>query len=178
VNRGQPPDLRDLRALRDKYERMLALRALHHRARFGPDQDFEEPDPRPEMAKLADTFPGVLREIDRLPLAVITRRIEAIVAAEASGRVERWMIAQVVFHRHARAALTIKRWLAGTKAITPELQAAFDAWASPEEQLFADALGTIATPPRGRLMDVVHERVALVLEVTAGEVRSLVFGTD
>ena len=68
----------DLRALRDKYEQMLRLRQLHARAKTEPD--FVEPDPRPVMAALARLYPGALREIDELPVELITARIEELTA--------------------------------------------------------------------------------------------------
>ena len=70
----------DLRALRDKYEQMLRLRQLHARAKT--ELDFIEPDPRPAMAALARLYPGALREIDELPVELITARIEELTVAE------------------------------------------------------------------------------------------------
>ena len=170
----------DLRALRDKYERMLSLREAHARARS--DASFEEPDPRPEMARLAAEYPGSLREIDTLSIELIAARIEALETAEREPlRIESWMIAQVTFHRHARGVLVAKRWLAGRKAITPAVIAAFtDALATmprgDDAELFLDELDAVASPPRGRLMDLVHVRVARALDVTEAEARALVFG--
>lgn len=174
-------DRHDLRGLRDKYERMLSLRTAHERARVDPR--FVEPDPRPEMARLAEEFPGSLREIDALPLTVIAARIEALRAVEPRPReAEPWMLAQVAFHRYARGALATKRWLAGRKAITPALRSAFARATArlprgADARLFAEELEAIACPPRGRLMDVVHARVARALDVTPAEARALVFGT-
>jgi hypothetical protein len=170
----------DLRALRDKYERMLALRAAHARAR--EDASFVEPDPRPEMAKLALEYPGSLREIDVLPLNVIAARIDALALAERRpAAAEPWMIAQVTFHHYARGALATKRWLAGRKRITVAIRASFELDAATLSRgnaaaLFAADLEQVASPPRGRLMDVVHAKVALALEVTESEARALVFG--
>ncbi|MBX3209233.1 MAG: hypothetical protein KF764_29645 [Labilithrix sp.] len=172
-------DRQDLRALRDKYERMLSLRTAHERARR--DVSFVEPDPRPEMARLAADYPGSLREIDRLPLDVIAARIAALSAAERRPLdAEPWMIAQATFHRFARAALATKRWLAGRKAITPALRSAFTRATArlphgADARLLASELEAIASPPRGRLMDVVHARVARTLDVTPAEARRLVF---
>lgn len=178
VNRA---DRHDLRGLRDKYERMLALRTAHARARVDPF--FVEPDPRPEMARLAEEYPGSLREIDTLGLDVIAARIAALRTAEARPReAQPWMIAQVAFHRYARGALAAKRWLAGRRAITPALRSAFTRATArlprgADAGLFAEELETIAQPPRGRLMDVVHARVARALDVTPAQARALVFGS-
>jgi hypothetical protein len=159
---------------------MLSLRAAHGRAQDDPA--FVEPDPRPEMARLALEFPGSLREIDTLPLELIVVRIRMLRAAERRvARAEPWMVAQVLFHRYARGALAIKRWLAGRKTITPDVRAAFGTFLGArghdaEVELFADSLERIACPPGGRLMDVVHEHVARTLDVTTAEARALVFG--
>lgn len=174
-------DSSDLRALRDKYERMLALREAHLRARS--DASFVEPDPRAEMARLADEYPGALREIDTLPLELIAGRVEALRIAELQpSRVEVWMVAQVSFHRYARGVLVTKRWLAGRKTITPSLRDAFARAVRTmprgcDAELFVEELDAIASPPRGRLMDLVHVKVARVLEVTEPQARALVFGT-
>ncbi|HVJ94601.1 MAG TPA: hypothetical protein VM580_32670 [Labilithrix sp.] len=175
-----PPDRHELRALRDKYERMLSLRTAH--ARADEDADFVEPDPRPEMAKLAAEYPGALREIDTLPLGVITGRIAALAAAEAAPvQAQPWMLAQILFHRYARGALSAKRWLAGRKIVTPHLRDSFERAAKTmphgaEAALFVSDLDAIANPPRGRLLDVVHAKVADALHTSAAVAKSLVFG--
>lgn len=159
---------------------MLSLRNAHERARR--DAGFVEPDPRPAMASLAEQYPGSLREIDTLPLDVIATRIDALRSVERHpSRAEPWMVAQIAFHRFARGALATKRWLAGRKSITPALRAAFTRATATlpqgaDARLFAGDLETIAAPPRGRLMDVVHARVAQTLGITAAEARALVFG--
>lgn len=158
-------------ALRDKYERIRALRLAHDRS--ANDSSFIEPDPRKAMASLADEFPGALRELDRLPLPEIERRIASLDAAlEDPARVEGWMIAQHTFHTYARGALATKRWL-GANALDetafrkalPELR--------PEAALFATSLDVIASPPRARVMDVVYERTAGEIGLTVEELRAL-----
>ncbi|MDF2696373.1 MAG: hypothetical protein K0S65_4756 [Labilithrix sp.] len=134
------------------------------------------------MARLADEYPGSLREIDTLPLDVIRARVHALdAAARRPSTAEPWMVAQAVFHRHARGALAAKRWLAGRKVITPALRAAFvrslrTLARGPEAKLFANELEAVASPPGGRLMDLVHAHVARTLDVTVAEARALVFG--
>jgi hypothetical protein len=162
----------DLRALRDKYEQMLCLRQLHARAK--DERDFVEPDPRPAMAALARRYPGALREVDELPLDVIEARIAELDAAERDpSRVASWMKAQAAFHRLARGALAVKRWLAG-RTLTPAIDEAFaDALLTmPEREdatSWADDLAAIAKPPRGRVMDLVYAKLAreLGVDVTA-----------
>jgi hypothetical protein len=172
---------RELGSLRRKYERMLALRREHERARL---EGRVEPAPRRRLARLAEEFPGALREIDRLPVEVITARIAALASAERGrSRTAPWMEAQLLFHRLARGALAAKRWLRGRKRIDDSTRAAFDA-ALPtmprgaDARAFASELHRIAAPPRGRLMDLVYARVAAVLGVTDDEARALVAGPN
>lgn len=156
---------------------MLRLRMLHARAKS--DADFVEPDPRPAMAELARAYPGALREIDELPIDVIRVRIEALAAAELdASQITTWMSAQAAFHRLARGALAIKRWLEG-RALTPAIDAAFAGAleAMPEREdarLWADDLAAIARPPRGRVMDLVYARVARELCIDVAAARAAV----
>lgn len=152
-------------ALRDKYERMLTLREAHLR----PD----EPDPRAEMQALAAAFPGALRDLDRLPLVEIGHRIEALrVAEDEPARVEGWMIAEHTFHRYARGALAVKRWLSENAADEAAFRRALPQLA-PEAGLFATDLEEIASPLRGRVMDLVYARAAGELGITERELRAL-----
>jgi hypothetical protein len=133
------------------------------------------------MAKLAEEFPGALREVDVLALEVIEARIDALARAErAPAKIASWMHAQAVFHRLMRGALTAKRWLHGRKRVTAATRAAF-AEALPtlarsaDAKLFLDDLDQIANPPRGRLMVVVHAKLAETLGLSEAEARALVF---
>jgi hypothetical protein len=170
----------ELRALRDKYERMDRLRSLHARARNEPA--FVEPDPREEMAALARSFPGALREIDELPLDVIRTRIDELAAAEAdASRITPWMKAHARFHALARGALAAKRWLAG-RPLTPELVESYarfvatmtDARAATDAAAWTSDLAAIAKPPRGRLMELVFARLAVELAIDVTAARGLV----
>ncbi len=172
TRRRAEPDLGGLLA---KYERIVALRVLHDRAKRDPS--FEEPDPRAEMAALSRAWPGALRELDEMPFDDLRARIERLEDARRDpARIERWMIAQDAFHRHARGALAAKRWLRKRKRVTAEEAAAFRRSASPDARSWADALALVASPPRGRLMDLVHARVAEEIGTSVAEARRLVFG--
>jgi hypothetical protein len=144
-----------LSELRSKYEEMLALRRLK-----------EPADPRPRLAALASRFPGALREIDDLPLHEIERRIAALAAAEREpASAPPWMHAMTRFHALARGVLFVK-----ARGAHPG-----DDW--PEEaRLWRDDLARIARPPRGRLMDLVYERLARELGTTPAAAKRLVFG--
>lgn len=162
-----------LRDLRDKYVRMRVLRERHGRARTDPS--WVEPDPRPEMTRLATEFPGALREIDRLPAHVIDERIAQLDAALAGGPALSWMEAQLLFHAHARAVLAAKRWLGRTRVVDAAVTAAF-VEACPDSAWLAADLAAIAAPPSGRVMNVVHAYVAARLGLPRDEARRLVFG--
>jgi hypothetical protein len=169
----------DVRGLHQKYTRMRTLRVLHERKKNDPS--FEEPDPRDEMASLAEEFPGALREIDVLPLEVIEERIKELELCESDPTRSRatWMEAQTLFHRVARGALKTKRWLGKRKEITDDVRERFarELGAVDERaRLFADDLESIANPPRGRVMEVVHAKVAILAGITATESKRLVFG--
>ncbi len=167
----------DLRALRDKYEQMLRLRQLHARAKAEPD--FEEPDPRPAMAALARRYPGALREIDELPIDVIEARIVELAAAESDmTRILPWMSAHASFHRLARGALAVKRWLAG-RVLSPSLEKAFARALltlpdRDDAKSWSNDLAAIARPPRGRVMDLVYARLADELGVDVTGARAAV----
>jgi hypothetical protein len=170
----------DLRALREKYETMLALRVAHARAKDDPS--FIEPDPRPAMRELAARFPGALREIDELPLETIEWRIAALSEAVRDHRshLRPWMSAQIVFHRLARGALATKRWLGRRRTIVPLHREAFlEAIDNREIALEAlaweDDLAHVARPPRGRLMDLVLSRAAKELALDVPSLRALLY---
>lgn len=179
-----------LEQLRAKYAEMLSMRLAHE---SGMESKARA---RQRMAELASRFPGALREIDELELAVIRDRIRRLDAAlHGESRVERWMEAVGLFHSLARSALQAKRWLAGRKAVDAATVLAYEADVvdMTEESGAVDAdaadrgavddrlawrteLARIAAPPRGRIMDLVFARVAETLGTTELEARSLVFG--
>jgi hypothetical protein len=175
-----------LEQLRRKYGEMLSMRLAH--------ESGEETETRAQqrMAELAAQFPGALREIDDLEMSIIRDRIARLDAAlQGEREIELWMEAIGLFHSLARGALQAKRWLAGRKSVSPDTVSDYCA-----EQLastrpamngqpaialealaWADDLARIASPPRGRVMDLVFARIAQALGTTEPEARTLVFGT-
>ena len=163
-------------ALRAKYVEMLEMRIAH-------DSGKEDTAlARGRMLALASRFPGALREIDDLELDLIRDRIvrlDAVVRDGASG--DPWMEAVAVFHSVARGALTAKRWLGGRKRVDVALERAYAADVPglpfPDDaRAWEGDLASVASPPRGRLMDLVFARVARTLHTTQREARILVFG--
>jgi hypothetical protein len=162
--------------LREKYAEMLAMRIEHD----GGSEDAAQV--RPRMVDLASRFPGALREIDALELDEIRRRIFALEAfLEARGEEQGWMEVMALFHRLMRGALGAKRWLAGRREVDGEIERAYRSETSglpfPKEcREWASDLALVASPPRGRLMDVVFARVGRELGMTHEAARLLVFG--
>jgi hypothetical protein len=175
----------DLAALRAKYEEMLRLRLAHQAGSPSP----EHADPRAvqrAMASLASRFPGALREIDDLPLEAIRARIADLRGAEDGGHAAPWMEATHLFHAFTRGALCAKRWLVDRKiraaeALDDATRAAFRreapalCWGADALE-WADDLARLASPPRGRVTDLVYEKLAARLAAPEGEVRLLIFG--
>ena len=117
-----------LEQLRAKYAEMLSMRLAHE---SGVESEARA---RQRMAELASRFPGALREIDELELAVIRERIRRLDAAlHGQSTVEPWMEAVGLFHSLARGALQAKRWLAGRKTVDSLNQPRFFAQVSGSE---------------------------------------------
>jgi hypothetical protein len=161
--------------LKEKYSELQRLREEDARGDRG--------DVRLRLTALAARFPGSLRELDDLPPAMLTRRIDALSAAVADGtRVESWMIATTMFHELARGALAAKHWLSGRRDRRAVDGATREAFASASLRFPDDARGWIdhldrlARPPRGRISEAVFERVGHALEMSAQDARELVFG--
>jgi hypothetical protein len=181
-----------LEQLRAKYAEMLSMRLAHE---SGVESKARA---RRRMAELASRFPGALREIDELELAVIRDRIHRLDAAlHGQSGVERWMEAVGLFHSLARGALQAKRWLAGRKTVDAATVLEYendvvdmtekggaarttihsaDMSKVDDRLAWRSELARIAAPPRGRIMDLVFARVAQALGTTELEARSLVFG--
>ncbi|MGH7440560.1 MAG: hypothetical protein ACRENE_33130 [Polyangiaceae bacterium] len=166
----------DAVAMRGKYAEMHALRLEH--ARGAEDATRV----RPRLSDLASRFPGALREIDRLELAEIERRIVTLDAfVGGAGAAEPWMGAVARFHRLARGALGAKRWLDRRRVVDASVFAAFEREVptlafSEEIQSWRDELAAVAAPPGGRVMNLVFLRLARELDVSEPAVRELVFG--
>jgi hypothetical protein len=169
-----------LRGLRSKYEEMLSMRLADAAGTDGGPARV-----RQRMRQLADRYPGALREIDDLPLDEIRGRLDALDAALAKGAAdsahEPWMHAVARFHALTRGILVTKRWLGRRKRIDGGLQERFERELAdlpfPEDsRAWAPHLSSVASPPRGRLVDAVFARIAGELGLPERAVRSLVFG--
>jgi hypothetical protein len=161
--------------LKDKYAELRRLREEDARGERG--------DVRPRLSLLAARFPGALRELDDLPPAMLTRRIDALSAALLdAARIESWMIATTMFHELARGALAAKRWLSGRldpRVVDAATREAFANASLPfpdEARAWIDHLDRLARPPRGKISEAVFERVGEALGMSSIDARELVFG--
>jgi hypothetical protein len=167
-----------LSELRSKYDEMLAMRVADA---LPPAQREGDREVRARMRRLAERFPGSLREIDDLPLEEISRRIHALDLALAAKReAEPWMEAVALFHARTRGILVAKRWLRRRKPIDAALQQRFERelveLPFPEDsRAWAAHLALVASPPRGRLLEAVFARMGREMQLPAPAVRALVF---
>jgi hypothetical protein len=132
------------------------------------------------LRALAREFPGALREIDRMSMAEIQRRIQVLENAPEHAPVEASLLAVHLFHVHMRGLLFAKAWLRGRRVITDELRQSFRVAAAKhsEASTWADDLERIANPPQGRLVGLACAKVAEGLGVSVGVARALVFDDD
>jgi hypothetical protein len=148
-----------LRALLGKYVEMRRLREEDAAGGGG--------DPRPAMKALAAEFPGALREIDELPLAVIDARLGAIERAIAGGTVETWMLALARYHELLRIALGVRRVVGDDRSLERARGVA-------GAQVLDDAaLRAILRPPGGRINRAIFAIVAGELGSSADEIEAL-----
>jgi hypothetical protein len=164
----------DVGALLRKYEEITRLRRVEAAGLGG--------DPRREMAALASEFPGALREADDLPMAELEARVDALREA-VTGAVPPapWMQTMARFHALMRGALCAKRWLLGRKDVDAAVTKAFDAEAATlcygdDAREWSAHLGRLASPPNGRVTELVFQRLADELGGDADQVRRVVFG--
>ena len=140
-------------ALARKYRTMAALRRAG-----APDERAED---RAQLRALATEFPGALRELDTLPTDEIDRRAAALF----EGANEPWMAWLCDFHAVMKAALEIKQTLPSPAAHAAAQRAGLD-----------DAfVAAVASPPHGRLMVVVFDRLAQIHGVPAKQIWDTLF---
>jgi hypothetical protein len=170
-----------LATLRSKYEAIRSLRRGDPRHPEGGAVALKQ-----QLAALATRFPGALREIDTLTLDEIDRRIEALERAEQDpSATASWMHAMTRFHALARGALFAKRHEARLRADTPKGLGPVSSdpvrvhlaerWPA-EALVWQEDLARVRQPPRGRLMDLVYERLARELDTTPRKAKALIFG--
>lgn len=141
-----------LAELLEKYEEIARLR----------DRSEPASDPRPALVALSARFPGALKELDEVPPDVLRDVLSELRETELPAA--RLLVYRTMYDYHAalRGALEVKRWLRGAREVSPELATAFASSPalSAEAAQWASELPRIARPPRGRLTDLVVERIA------------------
>jgi hypothetical protein len=163
----------DVAGLVRKYEEIVRLRRA---SEANPGHD-----PRRQMADLAAEFPGALREADELPMEELERRLEALREVETGALTPAaWMTTMARFHALTRGALCAKKWLRGRRVIDHAVTLAFDVEAAglcyaDDARAWRGELARLANPPRGRVTEVVFERMAVELGVEVDAVRREVF---
>ena len=105
--RFTPPRREELTELLRKYDLLAELRQKREAG--------GSVAPRGELLALARAFPGALRELDTLPMAVIEERREALRRAAAGDPATEWMTWMIAYHATMRAALFLKARLARTR---------------------------------------------------------------
>lgn len=167
------PSAEQLVALLEKYREMRRMRR--------EDAAGLARDPRDEMRRLAQRFPGALREIDQLPLDEIEERVRMLEAV-VGGRAEppEWARYFVDYHGIMRAALRIKRMCLGTANLEEALACVREGYEpAPDEpslaELGAEAVAAITRPEGGRLNPSVFDRVAVLHGVSPDRVRRTLF---
>lgn len=167
---------REATELHRKYSDMLAMRVAHAAGDEVPAVA------RAHMVALATRFPGALREIDRLEVDEIRKRIALLEDVRAGSRdPEPWMRSMTAFHAFTRGALCAKRWLAGRKRVDETLErsyvASIERFAFPEDAfLWKDELRALASPPEGRVSTLVFAKIAHALGITERQARRHVLG--
>ncbi len=91
----------ELRALAEKYSTLAEMRRSDARG--------EPHRPDAFYRALAARFPGALKELDRLPLEEIDRRVRELGRVLGGGEASAWMIAVGAYHARLRELLAAKR---------------------------------------------------------------------
>jgi hypothetical protein len=169
----EPRTERTLGALRTKYRTLVSLRTA-----AGP---LTANELRPQLAALANAFPGALRELDQLPLDLIETRLRAIEGVlESRAELEPWMRLQIAYHGFMRAVLRIRRELRRQTELDPTQSTGQISYTPAEDEpplsrFDVSALRIIQKPPQGRLNPWVLEQVALDCGVSVATVQKSLF---
>lgn len=148
-------EARAVSSLREKYDRIAALRADYDRTGAVVD--------RAAVAALARRWPGAVRELDTLPPAELAARREALrAAATGEGAVPVWALVHDAWHRVMAAALWVKARVRRDDAEDRAREEALAAEASRRAGLAVGEgfVASVRRPPGGRLVAVVTAVVA------------------
>lgn len=109
-------------------ERLLAKTQAMARLRDAHAAGEDPSDLKAQLRALSKEFPGVLRELDRMPREEITRRAAALIRVLAGDPPELWMLAAHRTHALLQKALLARRGMskavhARPSRIVPEVEA-------------------------------------------------------
>ncbi len=164
------PTRDELVALEEKYSQLEGLRRGRERGETIPD--------RSVFKRLAERFPGALRELDTLPMHVIEERRRQLGQTLAGDEVAPWMAWIAAYHRLMRVALWIKLRTAKAPDIGDERMAFLlrnitnEFGFGLEESFVRD----VAKPRSGRIHAVVFARLGEMFGVTEVELRAEILG--
>lgn len=148
-----------------KYVTMRELRDELARARAA---NVPHTPPRARLRAISQRWPGVLAEIDRIAPDVLHDRIAALEKALSLGaEPPLWARAWILTHARLRGALAIKFRLRGGRPLGDP------ATLPPDAAPYLDRIAEIASPPNGRIVDLVYADVARILGLNPAEMRAL-----
>jgi len=156
----------DLARLAHKYRTIGELRRARSRGEPVPERDV--------FRALSSEFPGVLSELDTLPLEEIDRRADSLALAAEGAAIEPWMAWIHAYHALMRAALFIRLRTARARS---EITAAMAEKASERSGIRVDEAfaQTVARPPGGRINAVIYARLSAIFGVPATDVKRAIF---
>ncbi|GAC1351980.1 MAG: hypothetical protein NVS3B20_18430 [Polyangiales bacterium] len=175
----------EIGALHEKYREMQLLR--RERSEDTERGVIHHP-PRDRLRALARRFPGALAEIDRISPALLAARLSQIESILATLSVHAsepripamttapmtpmtfdalppWVRGWIAVHRGLRGALAAKAWLRGARSVDRAKTAQFakavrEGTVPSDAQAWIERLAEVASPPNGRLVDVVFDDAA------------------
>ena len=155
----------ELHALSRKYALLGELRRRH------------DEQPPAELGPLAREFPGALRELDALPLEEIDRRSISVEQALGGGPTEALLEWISAYHTLMRAVLAIKHRLGGRRQLPRDEALTLADSAAHEFGVLCDVelVVAIASPPNGRLNEVVFLRLSRTFGVSPARLRTALF---
>lgn len=154
-----------------KYELLGELRRARARGEAIP--------PRAVFKALAGEFPGALFELDRLPLAEIDARRDALAGVQRGAAPAPWMLAMATYHAVYRAALHVKAHAPPKASISAEEAATLAARASEHAgaEISAALAARMACPEGGRIAPLVLSEAAARHGIDTATLKEWLFGS-
>lgn len=171
-------------SLVEKYEQLLALRrereALEANGIFSLEGEADMRR-KARCRALAASFPGALRELDRLDVEAMSRRLErarlAFERDRSGAEVARFETFVARFHQLGRMLAALRRWQAGFRAQQgrrPSVVEALSAFKDTEllAQLGKEELARWLAPPAGRGQELLWQKLSQEFERPASVLKT------